>query len=59
MVLTPKKMESTTIFKGAKSNTGIAIGKTFKDQAITTGTNLLVDAVAGNYVKQGFDRKGH
>ena len=33
-----------TIGRALKSNTGRAIGRALKDQAITTGTNLLADA---------------
>ena len=50
-------MDSIPIFKGAKLNTSRAIGRALQDQAITTGTNLLADAVAGNDLKQGVDRE--
>ena len=46
-----------TIGRALKSNTGRAIGRALKDQAITTGTNLLADVVAGNDLKQWVDRE--
>ena len=46
-----------TIGKAVKSNTGKAIGRALKDQAISTGTNLLADIVAGNNLKEGIDRE--
>ena len=46
-----------TIGKAVKSNTGKAIGRALKHQAISTGTNLLADIVAGNNLKEGIDRK--
>ena len=46
-----------TIGRALKSNTGRAIGRALKDQAISTGTNLLADVVAGNDMKQGLNRE--
>ena len=46
-----------TITKVVKSNTGKAIGRALKDQAISTGTNLLADVVAGNNLNDGINRE--
>ena len=46
-----------TIGRALKSNTGRAIGRALKDQAISTGTNLLADVVAGNDLKHRLNRK--
>ena len=46
-----------TISKAVKSNTGKAIGRALKDQAISTGTNLLADIVAGNNLNEGINRE--
>ena len=46
-----------TIGKAVKSNTGKAIGRALKDQAISTGTNLLADIVAGNNLNEGINRE--
>ena len=40
-----------------KSNAGKAVGRALKKQAISTGTNLLADIVAGNNLKEGIDRE--
>ena len=48
---------SSTIPKAVQSSTGKAIERALKDQAIRTGTNLLVDVVAGNNLKEGIDRE--
>ena len=36
---------------------GKAIGRALKDQAISTGTNLLADIVAGNNLNEGINRE--
>ena len=41
-------MDSKTNAKAVKSNTGKAVGRALKDQAISTGTNLLADIIKGN-----------
>ena len=46
-----------TIGRAVKSNTGKAIGRALKDQAISTGTNLLADVVAGNNLNEGINRE--
>ena len=46
-----------TIGRAVKSNTGRAIGKSLKEQGISSGTNLISDLVAGNNLKQGLDRE--
>ena len=46
-----------TIGKAVKSNAGKAVGRALKKQAISTGTNLLADIVAGNNLKEGIDRE--
>ena len=46
-----------TIGKVAKSNTGKAIGRALKKQAISTGTNLLADVVGGNNLNEGINRE--
>ena len=46
-----------TISKVVKSNTGKAVGRALKDQAISTGTNLLADIVAGNNLNEGINRE--
>ena len=51
------KPSISTIAKAAKSWTGRAIGRALKDQAVTTGLNLLAYVVAGNCLKKGIDRE--
>lgn len=46
-----------TIWRAVKSKTGRAIGRALNEYAINTGKKLLADAVAGNDLKQGLDRK--
>ena len=46
-----------TIGRAVKSNTGKAVGRALKKQAISTWTNLLADIVAGNNLKEGIDRE--
>jgi hypothetical protein len=42
------KTAGKTIVRAAKSNTGRMIGNAIRDQAITSGVNLLGDAIRGN-----------
>ena len=46
-----------TIGKAVKSNTGKAIGKAIKEQVIESGTNLAVDALRGNNLRDGINRE--
>ena len=46
-----------TIGKAAKSNTGKAIGRALKNQAIETDTNLTGDLISGNSLKEGVERE--
>ena len=47
----------STIGKIVKCNICKAMGGELKKQAISTGTNLLADIVAGNNLKEGIDRE--
>ena len=46
-----------TIGKAVNSNTGRAIGKALKEQAIESGTNLVTDVLRGNSLSEGFNRE--
>ena len=46
-----------TIGKAVNSNTGRAIGKALKEQAIESGTNLVTDVLRGNSLSEGFSRE--
>ena len=46
-----------TIGKAVNSNTGRAIGKALKEQAIESGTNLVTDVLRGNNISEGFKRE--
>ena len=46
-----------TIGKAINSNTGRAIGKALKEQAIESGTNLVTDVLRGNSLSEGFNRE--
>ena len=46
-----------TIGKAMKSNTGRAIGKVLKEQAIDTAKNLTTDVLLGNNLKEGLNRE--
>ena len=43
--------------RAVKSNMGRVIGKALKEQAISSGTHLISDLVAGNNLKQGLARE--
>ena len=43
--------------KAVKSNTGKAIGNAIKEQMIENGTNLAVDALRGNNLRDGINRE--
>ena len=47
----------TTIGKAVKSNTGKAIGNAIKEQVIESGTNLAVNALRGNNLRDGINRE--
>ena len=44
-----------TIGKAAKSNTGKAIGRALKNQAIESAINLATDVLSGNSLKEGVE----
>ena len=46
-----------TVGKAVKSNTGKAIGNAIKEQVIINGTNLTVDALRGNNLRDGINRE--
>ena len=46
-----------TIGKAAKSNTGKAVGRALKNQAIESATNLATDILSGNSLKEGVERE--
>ena len=46
-----------TVGKAVKSNTGKAIGNAIKEQVIESGTNLAVDALRGNNLRDGINRE--
>ena len=46
-----------TIGKAVNSNTGRAIGKALKEQAIESGTNLVTDVLRGNNISEGSKRE--
>ena len=45
-----------TIGKAVKYNTGKAIGRALKNQAIETATNLATNVLSGNSIKEGVER---
>ena len=46
-----------TIGRAVKSNTGKAVGRVLKKQAIETATNLATDILSGNSLKEGVERE--
>ena len=46
-----------TIGRVVKSNTGKAVGRVLKKQAIETATNLAGDILSGNSLKEGVERE--
>ena len=46
-----------TVGKAVKSNTGKAIGNAIKEQVNESGTNLAVDALRGNNLSDGINRR--
>ena len=52
------KTAGCRVLKAAKSNTGKMIGNTIKEQAISSGTNLIADAVRGNDMKESLHNEG-
>ena len=47
----------TTVGKAVKSNTGKEIQNAIKEQVIESGTNLAVDALRGNNLRDGINRE--
>jgi hypothetical protein len=52
------KTAGKTVIKAAKSKTGKMIGNAIKEQAISSGTNLLADAVRGNDLEESLHNEG-
>lgn len=52
------KTAGSTVLKAAKSNTGKMIGNAIKEQAISSGTQLLADAVRGNNLEESLHNEG-
>ena len=46
-----------TIGKAAKANTGKAVGRALKNQAIESATNLATDILSGNSLKEDVERE--
>ena len=52
------KTAGKTVIKAAKSKTGKMIGNAIKEQAISSGTNLLADAVRRNDLEESLHNEG-
>jgi len=52
------KTAGKTAIKAAKSKTGKMIGNAIKEQAISSGANLLADALRGNDLKESLHNEG-
>ena len=52
------KTAGSTVLKAAKSNTGKMIGNAIKEQAISSGTNLIADVVRGDDLKESLHKEG-
>ena len=52
------KTAGSTVLKAAKSNTGKMIGNAIKEQAISSGTQLLADVVRGNDLEESIHNEG-
>jgi len=52
------KTAGSTVLKAAKSNTGKMIGNALKEQAISSGTQLLSDVVRGNDLEESLHNEG-
>ena len=52
------KTAGKTIIKAGKSKAGKAVFSAIKDQAITSGTNLLADVVRGNDLQESLHNEG-
>ena len=52
------KTAGSTVLKAAKSNTGKMIGNAIKEQAISSGTQLLADVVRGNDLEESLHNEG-
>ena len=52
------KTAGKTVIKAAKSKTGKMIGNAIKEQAISSGTNLLADVVRGNDLEESLHNEG-
>ena len=52
------KTAGSTVLKAAKSNTGKMIGNAIKEQAISSGTQLLADVVRGNNLEESLHNEG-
>ena len=52
------KTAGKTIIKAGKSKAGKAVFSAIKDQAITSGTNLVADVVRGNDLQESLHNEG-
>ena len=52
------KTAGKTVIKAAKSKTGKMIGNAIKEQAISSGTNLLAGALRGNDLGESLHNEG-
>ena len=52
------KTAGKTVIKAAKSKTGKMIGNAIKEQAISSGTNLLANVVRGNDLEESLHNEG-
>ena len=50
------KTAGSTVLKAAKSNTGKMVGNAIKKQAISSGKNLIADAVRGEDLKESLHK---